>query len=69
KGVVELNITQRQNTLFEFPLGVSIDHKLHKIYVKDKNTVVHFPITAKPSAVVVDPDVNLLAGFEQVQIN
>ncbi|HEY8784819.1 MAG TPA: M1 family metallopeptidase [Mucilaginibacter sp.] len=69
KGVVELNITQRQNTLFEFPLGVSIDHKLRTIYVKDKNTVVHFPITAKPSAVVVDPDVNLLAGFEVVQIN
>jgi aminopeptidase N len=64
KGVVELNILQKQNTLFEFPLEVSIDNQLHIIPVKDKTTVVQFFVAAKPSAIIIDPDVNLLVGFE-----
>jgi aminopeptidase N len=69
KGVVELNITQKQNTLFEFPLEVSIDQQLHSISIKNKTTTIQFTVTAKPSAVNVDPYVNLLAGFEVAEGN
>ncbi len=64
KGVVELNITQKQDTLFEFPLEVSIDKQLHTTNIKDKSTRVEFPVTGRPAVVSIDPDVNLLAGFE-----
>jgi aminopeptidase N len=62
--VVELNIDQKQNTLFGFPLQVAIDNKLYTINIKDKNTIVQLPVPGKPSLVSIDPDVNLLAGFE-----
>jgi aminopeptidase N len=64
KGVVDVNVTQTQNTLFEFPLDIAVDGQLHTINIKDKNTAVQFAASAKPSTVVADPDVNLLAGFE-----
>jgi len=69
KGVVEFNIIQNQSILFEFPLEVSIDKQLHTINIKDKSTDVEFPVTGKPSVVSVDPDVNLLAGFEVTEGN
>jgi aminopeptidase N len=69
KGIVELNILQEQNTLFEFPLEISINNKRHTIPVKDKNTMVQLPASSKPSAIIVDPDVNLLAGFEIAESN
>jgi aminopeptidase N len=64
KKVVELNITQKQNVLYEFPLEIAIDHQLHTISIKNKNTIINLPVSGKPSAVSVDPNVNLLAGFE-----
>jgi aminopeptidase N len=64
KGVIELNITQKQNALFEFPLEVAIDKQLHTINIKDKSTHIEFPVMGKPSVVSIDPDVNLLAAFE-----
>jgi aminopeptidase N len=69
KGAVELNITQTQNALFDFPLEVSMGGQLHTIAVKDKSTTVSFPATAKPAEIVIDPDVNLLAGFEVAESN
>jgi aminopeptidase N len=68
KAVVELNITQKQNTLFEFPLEVNVQGQLHTIDVKDKNTVVQIPAKATPS-IAIDPNVNLLAGFEVTEGN
>ena len=37
--------------------------------VKDKTTTARFPVAAKPSAIVIDPNVNLLAGFEVAESN
>jgi aminopeptidase N len=69
KGVIELNILQKQNTLFEFPLELSINNRLHTIPVKDKNTTVQLIATSKPSAIIIDPNVNLLVGYEVVEGN
>ncbi len=63
KRSVEFNIVQTQNTLFEFPLEVSIDGQLHSISVKDKNTIIQFPSKTAPADVKVDPNVNLLGEF------
>jgi len=62
-GGVQLHIIQTQDALFQFPLEVAVDGRLHTIQVKDKNTVVHFAVKEKPAQVSVDPNVNLLAGF------
>ena len=64
KKVVEMSIAQKQNVPFEFSLEVSIDHQLHTININSKNTAVVFAVTGKPSSVNIDPNVNLLAGFE-----
>ena len=64
KGLVELNISQKQNTLFEFPLEIAIDGQVRTIKVKSKNTYTQFQSKEKPSTVIADPDINLLAGFE-----
>lgn len=69
KGVIMLNILQKQNTLFEFPLELSINNRLHTIPVKDKNTMVQLPATSKPSAIIIDPGVNLLVGYDVVEGN
>jgi aminopeptidase N len=69
KQAVELNVTQTQNTLFEFPLEVAIDGKSQTVPIKDKTTTVQFPAAAKPTSVIVDPNVNLLAGFEVAEGN
>ncbi len=66
QGVVNVDIEQKQNSLFDFPLEVSVGGKLHIITIKDKNTAVQFPVKTKP-IVIVDPNVNLLAGFEVAQ--
>jgi hypothetical protein len=63
KGVVDVHIEQKQNALFAFPLEISIGGKLHSITTKDKITAVQFPVKTKP-LVTIDPNVNLLAGFE-----
>ncbi|WP_295674826.1 M1 family metallopeptidase [uncultured Mucilaginibacter sp.] len=64
KKVVEMTITQKQNTLFEFPLAVSIDGKTRILDIKNKAVNAVFPSKEKPKAIIADPDVNLLAGFE-----
>jgi len=67
KGAIELSITQKQDMLFEFPLEVSVAGSLHPIQIKDKTTVVQIPVKSKPSTVIVDPNVNVLAGFDVVE--
>jgi aminopeptidase N len=62
--VVELHIDQKQDVVFEFPLEVSINDHLYAIKVNAKSTSAMFAVAGRPSAIVIDPNVNLLAGFE-----
>jgi len=64
KGLVEIQVTQQQNALFQFPLEISIDNRLYTIDVKDKLTKVQFITKQKPPAITIDPNVNLLAEFK-----
>jgi aminopeptidase N len=64
KKVVILNITQKQNNLFVFPLQLEIDGKLYTVDVKGKETITNFPARVKPTDIIADPNVDLLAGFE-----
>jgi len=69
KQAVELNIVQKQDYLYDFPLEITIAGQLHTISIKDINTAVRFPATTKPSTIVVDPNVNLLATFDVAKGN
>jgi aminopeptidase N len=62
--IVQMAITQKQNALFKFPLELSIDGQIKSLDIKNKVTEVTFPAKEKPSAIVCDPNVNLLASFE-----
>jgi aminopeptidase N len=64
KKTVGLSITQQQDIPFTFPLELSIDGKPHTVAVKNKVTTVQIHLAKKPSSVVIDPNVNLLAKFE-----
>jgi len=69
KKAIGINITQKQNDLFTFPLEIAVDGQVHPVNIKDKNTIVQLSVPGKPSAVIVDPNVNLLAGFEVAESN
>jgi aminopeptidase N len=56
-------ITQQQEALFQFPLEVSINGQIHVINVANKETEATIS-ASRNDAVVIDPNVNLLAGFE-----
>lgn len=64
KKTVDLNITQQQDIPFVFPLELSIDSKAHTVAIKNKVTTVKIHLAKKPSSIVIDPNVNLLAKFE-----
>ena len=64
KKFITVNIKQTQEVLFDFPLDVVIDHQLHKINIRNKNTIIRFALKGKPSDISFDPSVNLLASFE-----
>jgi aminopeptidase N len=66
KGIVNVNIDQKQSYVYDFPLEIDIDGELHTINVKGKTTTTQITVKAKPQAVVIDPNVNLLATFEVV---
>ena len=63
KKSVDITITQKQDTLFRFPLEYSIDGKLYKVDISDKTTGFSVPADVKPASIVLDPNVNLLASF------
>jgi aminopeptidase N len=67
--VVEMSITQKQDNPFEFKLDVAIDHQIRTINVNSKNINIVIAVKGKPSSVTIDPDVNLLAGFEVEESN
>jgi aminopeptidase N len=64
KKAININITQKQNNLFVFPLQLEIDGKLYTIDVKYKETTTSFPAMTRPTDIIADPNVDLLAGFE-----
>lgn len=64
KKMLEINVTQKQTALLDFPLEISVAGKLHTLIVKNKTTTLSIPLTMKPAAIVADPNVNLLATFD-----
>ncbi|HVV56163.1 MAG TPA: M1 family metallopeptidase [Mucilaginibacter sp.] len=69
KKQADLTITQKQENLFDVPLQISIDGKLHTIAIKDKVTKVSLPAANEPNSVVADPDTALLAAIELTKAN
>jgi aminopeptidase N len=63
KGLVDILIEQQQNPLYQFPLEILIDGQRRTINIINKLTTAQFPATIKPTAIIADPDVNLLASF------
>ena len=61
---VDMTITQKQDATFEFPLQLSISGKMQPVSIKDKITNVRFLANEKPSTIIPDPNVNLLASFD-----
>ncbi|HMH22105.1 MAG TPA: M1 family metallopeptidase [Puia sp.] len=66
KKEVVLDFTQTASQLFEFPLEYSIDGEPHSINIKDTRTRVQLSLPAKPSILLMDPGVNVLADFTVV---
>jgi aminopeptidase N len=65
--VVNLEIGQIQNEVYECTLEVSINGEIHKVDIKDKFSTFQVPVTDTPTSVVLDPNVNLLAEFDLVK--
>ncbi len=63
KGAVSIQVDQKQNTLYDFQLEISIGGQKHNLLIKDKTTTIEFATPANPASVIPDPDVNLLASF------
>jgi aminopeptidase N len=64
KKMVDIQVEQKQNTLYDLSLELEIDGKIYPIAIKNKTTSVQFPAKTKPASVVADPKVNLLGEFE-----
>lgn len=64
KKEVNININQKQGNLFEFSLQYAIDGQIHAVDIKDRETNVSIPAPVKPTSVIIDPNVNLLATFK-----
>lgn len=66
KKVLDITIVQEQIHPFEFPLQIMIGNKTQTFNLKNKMSHFEIPMTLKPKQVLIDPNVNLLAQFEQV---
>jgi aminopeptidase N len=64
KKTLSITVTQKQNTLFQFPLEYSVDGVLHSVDISSKETSIALALDNKPSVIKADPNINLLAGFE-----
>ena len=64
KKSVKIKVEQLQKKLFEFPLDIGLSDRnessVKTIDIKNKVTVLEFPVSSKPDKIVVDPNVNLL---------
>jgi aminopeptidase N len=68
KQTITLNIEQKQDVLFEFPLEISIAGVKHTVSVKKKNMNYSIAAKEKPTALTIDPDINLLFGCELTEL-
>lgn len=64
KKVVNVQVEQKQNSLYDLSLELEIDGKIYPITLKNKTASVQFPAVTKPASVMADPKVNLLGEFE-----
>ncbi|HVW96491.1 MAG TPA: M1 family metallopeptidase [Mucilaginibacter sp.] len=61
KGTVKLNVAQTQDNVYDLMLDVMLGDKMETLHLKSKKTIQEFKVSARPSAVTADPNVNLLA--------
>jgi len=66
KKTLDITIVQEQTQAFEFPLQIRIGKKMQTFYLKNKISQFKTPVPFKPTQVLIDPNVNLLAQYEQV---
>jgi aminopeptidase N len=66
KQILNITVVQQQDPPFEFPLQFMINNKIHTFNIKNKFTHFEFSVASRPIQVIIDPNVNLLAQFEQV---
>ena len=64
KKALTIVITQKQATPFQFPLKYMVGNKSHTIVISNKETTITLPEQVKPATIKMDPDVDLLAGFD-----
>lgn len=64
KKTVSIQITQKQDKLFDFPLKYAIGKETYTIDIRNKDTAITIAARVKPKTIKMDPDVDLLAGFE-----
>lgn len=66
---INLAIIQKQENLYQLPLQISVNGRLHTFHLSQKTTRVSIPASVKPASIVADPGVNLLAEFEVSEAN
>jgi aminopeptidase N len=60
KKEVAVTVLQQQAVVFQFPLQIRLGEKLRTMEIRDRKTMVTFPVLEKPVDVIADPGVNLL---------
>ena len=69
KKEIGFHIVQKQANLYNLSLTIAAGGAIHTIDIKNKETSVTFPANKNPGSISVDPGVDLLAGFEVMDIN
>jgi aminopeptidase N len=62
---ITINVTQGQEYIYNLLLEVSVDGQLLTVPVKEKSVKARFKVKARPVDVMIDPNVNLLASFDE----
>jgi len=64
KKAVNITITQKQDNLYVCVLEYSINGKVYTVELSSKQTMISIPVSEKPSTLIADPNVELLASFD-----
>ncbi|HEY9196013.1 MAG TPA: M1 family aminopeptidase, partial [Mucilaginibacter sp.] len=62
---IVINVTQTQEYVYNLSLEIAVDGQVLTVPVKEKSATARFQLKAKPADVKIDPNVNLLATFEE----